>query len=50
MIKGKHNREKPCEQMLDGLTKWWDVGRESDLLDVMRDQDKWKANTRENGT
>ena len=36
--------EKRCrEKMLNGLTKWLNIGQVTDALKVMRDRDGWKV-------
>ena len=53
MIEGKCSRGKQREKMLDGLTKWFKVGRMIEALKVMWDTDAWKvmiAYTKEQGT
>ena len=43
MFKGKPSREKHHEKMLDGLTKWLEVGRVTEALKVTRDREAWKV-------
>ena len=53
MIEGKRIRGKQREKMLDGLTKWLKVGRETEELKATRDRDAWKvmiAYAKEHGT
>ena len=53
MIERKCSRGKQREKMLDGLTKSLKVGRVTEALKAMRDQDAWKvmiAYSKEHGT
>ena len=43
MIQRNCSREEQGEKMLDGLTKWLKVGRETDALKMMRNRDAWKV-------
>ena len=43
MMKGKCSRGKQCDKMLDGLTKWFEVGRVTEALKAKRDRDVWKV-------
>ena len=45
MIEGKRSRGKQREKMLDGLTKWFKVGRVTEALKATRDRDRdlWKV-------
>ena len=43
MIEEKRCREKHQEKMLNGLTKWLNIGQVADALKVMRDRDGWKV-------
>ena len=40
---GKRSRGKQREKMLDGLTKWLNVGRMTDALKAKSDRDAWKV-------
>ena len=53
MIDGKRSRVKQREKVLDGLTKWFRVGRVTEALKATRDRDARKvmiAYTNEHGT
>ena len=43
MIKGKCSRRTECEKMLDGLKKWFKVGRVADILKAEQDKDAEKV-------
>ena len=43
MIEGKLNRGKQRKNILDGLTKWLNLGRVTEALKVTRDRDAWKG-------
>ena len=45
MIKEKLSRGKQPEKVLDGLTKWLNVGCMTDALKATRDTDTWKVMT-----
>ena len=47
MIEGKLSRRKHRQKMLDGLTKWLNVGPVTDAVKLMRDRDVWKVMKRE---
>ena len=42
MMKGKRSMGKQSENMLDGLTKWLEVGRVTEALKATWDRDLWK--------
>ena len=43
MLEGKRCRGKQHEKMLDGLTKWFKLGRVTEALRARRDRDVWKV-------
>ena len=43
MVEGKCSRMKLRGKISDGLTKWQGVGRVTDALNMMRDQDAWRV-------
>ena len=43
LIKGKCNKGKQREKMLDGLTKWLKSRKVSDAMKAKRDRDAWKV-------
>ena len=43
IIEVKRNRRKQHEKMMDGLTKWLQVGQGTEPLKATRDRDAWKV-------
>ena len=53
MIEGKSSGGKQREKLMDGLTKWFKVGRVTDALEATRNRDAQKViinYTKEHGT